>query len=322
MNYKSQILDIINLLGTLPNDGTLHLVLQLSENAGIFILDGNLHYIIAKFEDCLNLNITTESIRLQSNLYLMAFDDTATSFKEGFYNSVSLDIANNPNNIGNVEGFINLCRSHIDYMEGHDLEGFFNSLISMLQLPKEQNYKNLVGLFGELSLIKYTFENLGVDISSSWHKEGSHSKLDFSCSNGNIEVKTTSKESLSFSIKHGQLFGDESKNYLVAISAESNNSGQTVEAIINELLESKEYCNSFEFAVNIEKERRRVNPNDLKNKHFIIREMRLFKASSINPFKSVPDNIENLNYELNVLPYISEQLSLLKDICSTPKLIK
>ena len=180
---------------------------------------------------------------------------------------------------------------------------FFDSLVALFQLPKEQHYKNLIGLMGELLFIEYVYQNHGIDLSTYWHTDGPSSKLDFVCPCANFEVKTTASEALSFTIKHDQLFTDANKNHLIAVEVEESNSGRTLAELIAELLEAPDYCNSLRFAVNIEQEKRRISATELNNKRFVLKKIYAYRANDINPFENIPDCVEGMSYKLDLLPF-------------------
>lgn len=156
---------------------------------------------------------------------------------------------------------------------------------------------------GELLLIEYAYQNNNEDLSLYWHTDGSYSRLDFTCPYANFEVKTTPTDSLSFTIKHNQLFVNSEKNYLVVVSIEENNSGRTLEELISKLLKDPNICNSMIFSVNIEKEKRRVSPTEINNKRFVLKKIKFYRAADINPFEIIPDSVEDLSYRLNLLPF-------------------
>lgn len=298
--HINQLLDKIP---SIPKDNTLYLLEKFSSKTGIFVSNGNILYLVLNEEHCSSMSIETDLLCLETNIFISAFSSTAQSFKNGYYNSVELDLSDANESEANLSAFINLCLAHTSYMQGQDFIKFFDSLVSLFQLPREQHYKNLIGLAGEILLIEYVYNNFGLDLSTYWHTDGSSSKLDFVCPFANLEIKTTASDSLSFTIKHDQLFTNANNNYLLAVVVEENNAGRTLEKVIAALLESSDYCNSLKFAINIEKEKRRISLTDLHNKHFILKKIYAYHAVEINPFDNIPDSVESLSYKLNLLPF-------------------
>ena len=228
---------------------------------------------------------------------------------------IKLKLFQNDESAENLKAFANLCLAHSTYATGQEFIPFFDALVSLFQLPKEQHYKNLVGLMGELLFIEYIQDKYCIDLSKFWHTEGPSSRLDFVCPFANFEVKTTSNDSLSFTIKHNQLFTTDTNNYLIAVVISESNTGRTLENLILDLLTNPSYCNSLLFSLNIEKEKRRISPSELHNKRFILRKVYAYKAEDINQFRTLPDCIDDLSYKLNLLPF--SDISLADIIPST-----
>lgn len=299
-------MDIEQLLSKIryvPKDNTLYLLEKFPCETGLFASNGNVLYMVRNDEHCAPMNVKTDFLSLDTNIYVTAFNQSVSSFENGYYNSVELELSDSGDIKANLSAFVNLCLAHSTYMRGKDFISFFDSLVSLFQLPREHQYKNLVGLMGELLLIEYVYQNFKEDLSLYWHNEGSFSRLDFICPNANFEVKTTPTDSLSFTIKHNQLFVNSENNYLVAISIEENNSGRTLEELITRLLQDPVICNNMSFSVNIEKDKRRVSPTEINSRRFVLNRINVYHATDINPFMNVPDCVEDLSYKLNLLPF-------------------
>ena len=309
----------LNTINSLPQDNTLYLLEKLPCGTGIFASNGNILYIVPNNELCDSLGIRTDFLHLETNVFVTAFNTSVSSFENGYYNYVELQLSNIPNIEENVNAFVNLCLAHASYMNGQEFVAFFDSLVSLFQLPREQHYKNLIGLMGELLFIEHIFSEYELDISSYWHTEGSSSQLDFVSPTVNFEVKTTSSVSLRFTIKHNQLFGNHEQTYLVAVSLEESNAGRSLESVISSLQENPGCCNSMQFSVNIEREKRRISPHDLRSKKFILKRICAYSAASINPFSSIPDCVEDMSYKLDLLPFQDVAFS---DIVKTLRLNK
>ena len=286
-----------------PQDDTLYLLEKLPCETGLFASNGNILYIVPNNEHCDTLGIKTDFLHLETNVFVTAFNTSVSSFENGYYNYVELQLSNIPNIEENFNAFVNLCLAHASYMNGQEFVAFFDSLVSLFQLPREQHYKNLIGLMGELLFIEYIFNEYELDISSYWHTEGSSSQLDFVSPTVNFEVKTTSSDSLRFTIKHNQLFGNTGQTYLVAVSLEESNAGRSLENVISSLQENPNCCNGMKFSVNIEREKRRISPHELRSKKFILKRICAYNAVSINPFSSIPDCVEEMSYKLDLLPF-------------------
>lgn len=298
-------LHLIEKIRVIPHDGTLYLLEKLPCETGLFASNGNVLYLVSNNEKCLPLSIKTEYLRVETNIYVSAFNPSVSSFENGYYNYVELQLHALNDLEANLSAFVNLCFAHAAYTNGEDFLSFFDSLVSLFQLPREQQFKNLVGLMGELLLIEYAHQIFKEDLSLYWHIEGSSSRLDFTCPYANFEVKTTSTDSLSFTIKHNQLFLNPENNYLVAVAIEENNSGRTLEELISKLLQDPNICNNLSFSVNIEKEKRRISLSEINSRRFVLKKIGVYRAVEINPFEYVPDCVEDVSYRLNLIPFHS-----------------
>lgn len=294
------LLDTINII---PHDNTLYLLERLSCGTGLFASNGDIIYVVSNTEHSKSLSIITEFLHLQTNVFISAFNVIESSFEKGYYNTITLKLLQSSESTENLKAFTNLCLAHSSYMKGQEFIGFFDSLVSLFQLPRETYYRNLIGLMGELLFIEYVQNTYGVDLSTYWHTEGSSSRFDFVCPFANFEVKTTSNNSLLFTIKHDQLFDSHTNNYLIAVVISESNTGRTPENLISDMITNPDYCNSLQFSVNIEKEKRRISPSELCNKHFVLKKVYAYNAKEINQFKMIPNCIEDLSYKLNLLPF-------------------
>jgi len=294
---------LLNMILSVPKDNTLHLIERFPCDTGLFASNGNVLYLVHNEEHCSSMSVKTDFLSLETNIHVSAFNASVPSFENGYYNSVELLLTEPSDRESNLNAFVNLCLAHATYMRGRNFMAFFDSLVALFQLPKDEHYKNLIGLMGELLFIEYVYQNHGIDLSTYWHTDGPSSKLDFVCPGANFEVKTTASETLSFTIKHDQLFTDSNKNHLIAIELEESNSGRTLAELIAELLEAPDYCNSLKFAVNIEQEKRRIAAKELNNKRFVLKKIYAYRANDINPFENIPDCVEEMSYKLDLLPF-------------------
>lgn len=300
---------LLSKIRSVPKDNTLYLLEKFPCETGLFASNGNVLYMVRNDEHCASMNVKTDFLNLDTNIFVSAFNQSVSSFENGYYNSVELELSESSDIEANLSAFVNLCLAHSIYMRGKDFISFFDSLVSLFQLPREQHFKNLVGLMGELLLIEYVYQNFKEDISLYWHNEGSSSRLDFTCPYANFEVKTTPTDSLSFTIKHDQLFVNSENNFLIALVIEENNTGRTLDELITNLLQDPIICNSMSFSVNIEKEKRRISPSEIKSRRFVLKRIGVYRATEINPFNTIPDCVENLSYRLNLLPFTSVSFS-------------
>ena len=290
-------------------NGKLYLIDKITEKSGLFCSDGDILYLVMNNEGCSSLSVVTEFLQMDTSVFVQSFDEHK-SFPDCEYNILRYKWSCIDGYEENVASFVNLCIAHSKLLNGDSFEQFFYSLISLFQLPKEQNYLNLMGLFGELSVIKHVFFTNRIDISPFWHTDGPFSKYDFSLPNKNsIEVKASSKGDKAISIKHAQLFSLPQKVCLASVQVIEDNSGRTVEELINEMRKDSNICNNLQFELSLQKELKRVSPDEVKSKRFVTNSVHFFLNSSINPFQILPDNVNGVEYVID----LSESKELSQD---------
>ena len=290
---------IKNALSKCPSDGSIYLINKLSDISGFFMVKGHLLYMVYNTEEISHQNLSTEFLRLNTNIDIVSVKNDQ-NFKTGKYNLLEIIPVANEYSNELLSSFINLCISHTTYMNAKNFVSFFYSLISLFQTPKEQNYKNLVGFIGELFLLKSFAEGNDFDVSDYWHTYGSNDNYDIVLPKFNIEIKATSSEDELITIKHIQLFNTEN-NYLASVLIDEDNSGVSLNALINNMLFNPKYFNSFNFSLNVEKEKLRVSPVDAETKKFVLKSISIYRAKTINPFKDIPDEISNLSYKMRLI---------------------
>ena len=297
-------------LSKCPSDGSIYLIDKLSDISGFFMVKGHLLYMVYNSEETSHQNLSTEYLKLNTNIDIVSVKNDQ-KFKTGKYNLLEIiPVANEyPDEL--LSSFINLCISHTTYMNAKNFVSFFYSLISLFQRPKEQNYKNLAGFIGELFLLKSFAEDYDFDISDYWHTYGSSDNYDIVLPKCNIEIKTTSSEDELITIKHIQIFNTEN-NYLASIIINEDNSGMSLNELINNMLSNHKCFNSFNFSLNIEKEKMRVSPVDAETKRFILKGISIYRAETINPFKNIPDEISNLSYKMSLMDKPQVNIDVLK----------
>lgn len=308
------MIDAANLLYRIkecPHDDTLYLLEKVSNGGGFFVLNGNILYMVPNTEACTSQNIKTEYLRLQTSTHISAFNVSTPSFGNGYYNFIELFIAEKDDCVENLSAFVNLCLSYAVNSDDLDFISFFDSLVKLFQLPPEQQYKNLVGLYGELSVIRYFFENFNEDISKYWHSDGVNSEIDFVTPNINIEVKTTPSDLLVFKLKHTQLFDNSADTYLAAVSISESNTGKSLNQLIEDISNNPDYCNSLSFSINIEAEKRKISPKDAENRRFIFKKINLYNAKDICPFPIIPEIISDLSYKIDLSGFGSEDIQVI-----------
>lgn len=292
--------NILELMAEVHESEGLYLLAPINQVAGFFSSQNYLIYIAQDDTTHSTESVETDYLQLQTHVWITGVKNNQT-FHNGFYNLI---IYKDITNIENTIAFINLCETHALHREELNFKDFFYSLIALFQLPKEQSYKNAVGLFGELKLMQFAKEKSNIDLSFAWHRNGTYSRYDFSSSDLCLEVKTTSIEEDIVTIKHNQIFVD-FPCFLAVVTCGQYDDGQTINELILEMQKEKGYFNSINFSINLAKELKRISPKDAQNLRFKVVRTRLFLNSAINPFEELPDNITSLTYKLDLSDFES-----------------
>ena len=290
---------IKQLLITVPKDGAIYLAEKLSQCTGFFITNGHLLYLVANFEGIPHTSFTTDYLLLNTNVDVQSFENNQL-FSSGKYNILEFLPTEQGYEENKLESFLNLCISHTEYMGGKSFVKFFFSLSELFQDPKAQQFKNLIGFFGELSFLKHMALKHNIDLSPHWHKGGSRDKYEITLEDINIEIKTTAAIDEEVTIKHAQLFNMD-QNYLAVVCVEETAAGQTLNQLISSMLSDQTHFNNYNFVLNIEREKRRVSPVEANSKTFSVKVINLYDATNINPFDAIPDCVSQLTYKLDLV---------------------
>ncbi len=299
-----------NALTACPCDGAIYLVHKLSDCSGFFMSQKHLVYMAYNNEGAAHQSLATEFLRLNTNIEITAIENTQ-QFESGKYNVIEILPVDGVYDDASLDSFINLCVAHTQFMGASGFVKFFYSLVNLFQFPREQRFVNLVGLFGELSFLKYVSQTIEIDLSNYWHSTGSTGKYDIVLDSCNLEIKTTMSIDSMVTIKHAQLFNID-RNFLVAVIVEESTVGLSLNQLIAELQAHSEHFKSFNFALNLEKEKMRISPLDAETKKFSFKSACIYDVNLINPFSKLPKNVSNLIYELDLTELPSVDLITLK----------
>lgn len=301
---------IAEAINTSPIDDKLYLIEKCSDVAGFFVSNKHFIYMVKNTESIAPSSLQTEYLKLQSNVNIIAVENLQ-HFDSGLYNLIEYRVPYNEN-YSAFESFINLCLSHINLMNSRKFVDFFNSLITIFQNETIEKKKNIFGLFGELSLIYYFYTNFKINLVPYWHTSGSYSKYDFSVNGTNIEVKT-SNSLKEVQLKHFQIFNDD-QNFLAISLVENNNSGVSLKELEEKLKKIDEVSSDFNFIINLETEKARLDKSDFTNKKLKLLGIKIYDCKKINPFNEIPENITNMEYRMDLLNCESIDNEIIKSI--------
>ncbi len=297
-------------LSACPEDGVIYLVYKLSAFSGFFMSDKHLIYMVYNTEEISHQSLTTEFLRLDTDIEINSIKNNQ-QFESGRYNIIEILPTGQKYDEENLNTFVNICIAHTNSMESSSFLNFFYSLVNLFQYPKEQKFVNLIGLFGELSFLSNISKVMNVDLSNYWHTSGSLDKYDIALKTCNLEIKTTASSDESVTIKHFQLFNKEN-NFLVTILIEENNGGITLNQLIADMQMHPNHFKSLNFALNIEREKKRISSIDAETKKFCFKSATIYNANLINPFQKIPENISDITYKLDLFGLPSVDLTTLE----------
>ena len=281
-----------------PKDDKIYLLEVLSGFSGFFVYNGILLFLVkCKFEDEKKNAIKTNLLEMETYVNIQGFQNSR-SFDAGYYNYLGY--------LGKFESneffsFIELCTLYSKNTNEISFTDFFHAMLELFQFPEEQQYKNALGLYGELKYLEFIYQKFSIDLTSFWHLSGPFSQYDISTSLFNIEIKTALSENI-VKIKHGQIFNNHN-NYLVSMICENYDSGETIKELIDK---NKDLFSSLKFILKLKKELMKIKQNDTDQLKFYLNEVHIYKTDVINPFKNIPSDISELKYRYD----LSEQNEL------------
>ncbi len=286
---KSKILNSVD-------DEYFYLACSININSGIFVHNKKPYYVSKNFQKLQSEKIVTDLLSLQINRYISNIDKNC-SLKPDYYNLIEFkdDI-----NSENFDSFINLCFMHANIAEQKPLNMFFNSLINLFQIPREQQFKNIVGLYGELSFILYIYQTYGIDLTSFWHCSGSNDSYDFKLKNVYFEIKSTLKNEPIIKLKHQQIFNNfTDKIFLGIVQLQENITGKSLLELVEEIEKMQPINLLYDFKLNLEKEKRKISSSDYKNKKMNVNSINIYQAIDLPSIEKIPNNISDIEYNYN-----------------------
>lgn len=277
-------------------DEFFYLIFAINPISGFFVNKNTLYYAIKNIENLNSENIKTDLLNLQTNRYINTTEEES-SLKSGYYNLIEFkDVINSEN----FDSFINLCLVHANIAEQKPLNMFFNSLINLFQIPREQQFKNIIGLYGELSFILYIYHRFDKDLTDFWHHSGTNDSYDFKLKNVYFEIKSTLKNEPIIKIKHQQIFNNFSNRIFIGIiQLQENITGKSLSELVEDIEKIKPVNLLYDFKLNLEKEKRKISLFDYKNKKMNITSINIYKAKDLPSIENIPNSISDIEYNYN-----------------------
>lgn len=287
----SKIKEIIEL--ECYNEDETYLISVLDNDSGFLLHKNHVLFITRNIEKLDNDSINTNLLSLKNNVYISSVDNNP-SFSADYYNILSFN-ESNENPI--FDTYVELCNAYVNSQKKMPFIDFFYALINLFQLPKEERYKNLIGLFGELLFIIMIYKEYGMDISDKWHLSGSmYDKYDFCFSTLNVEVKTTLKQEHIFLIKHQQIFND-NNNYIVVNNIEEDIAGNSLDELYTYFKTVSPFKDNLNFQIKLAEEKRKIESSQVKSKKYSIKLSTIYLNKDLETIKDIPNGLYDLQYQ-------------------------
>ncbi len=268
----------------------LYLLEQYNKTSGLFILNNKYVFIEKNLHNYKADGIETEFLTLKTSINIESIGNDP-SFKKGNYNLI---IFESEETDSEMENFFKLCKLYSKNND-YNFKDFFTSLYNIFQSKKHEKSLNLIGFWGELYILCFLRDELNIDGIKYWHVN-SMDKYDFVFPNMPLEIKTTNSKEKLLSIKHDQIFNNQTK-ILGAVFVENNNSGDSILDLITKLNKDKVIAENIDFQLKLQQEIVKLSVTDLSSCKFILNELKFFISSKLPSIKFIPDNITEIQYK-------------------------
>lgn len=270
----------------------LYLLEMAGSNSAFFVWKKKIVFAVKTVRPTESESINTEYLGLLCNVLVNPVDENNTFGRC----LCDLIVYNGAVSDDSFESFYGLCRSYAISVSDIQLKTFFLQLIELFSLPKEQSYKNLVGLIGELLLIRQFDRRFPIDVSNNWHKNaGVYAKYDFVFAGLNLEVKTSVGDENVFRIKHQQVFNS-GNNYLCLIKIDEDNSGVSLNELAEQIRNDDKHSKNIEFLIKLEGEISKTYRLH-RDERFSLKSLFFVSSSAIPTLTGIPSCISRIEYD-------------------------
>lgn len=271
------------------SSNTLYLLFPINNSSAFFLQNNTVIFGQTSTGDNNVSKTDTIFLSMYLGVTLSAISNN-TTYAEGPYNLIRF---NNSADDYNFPSFLDLC---IVYSSNKDLRfcDFFYSMINLFQLPSMAKELNLIGLIGELGLIYEIWKQYNINISKIWHQEGSKSRYDFSCTRFSIEVKSTVRDSSTFSIKHNQIFGP--NTCYIAVLNLKEGYGNTLQDYLDYFKNTAPFSTDLIFQIKLHEEKLRVDRHKALKSRYSTEKISIFDKNQMESITNIPECISELSY--------------------------
>jgi len=272
------------------NQNLIYYISKIDDNNGFLLSNNSIWFISNNLKNLIAQKKKTQCLNLITNLYIKA-NEINSSFADGNYNVIELT---NYEDEEKLDIFVGLCKLFAE-QKNYDINDFFNSLIDLFRSDHETNAYNLIGLFGELYLIRNLYISHGINLSFYWHSVNSNDKHDITLNGLSIEVKTTIKPEMVFLLKHDQIFTS-IKVIVALLRIYELPNGICINDLLKYYRDEIEFSNNLDFQIALTAELMRIkNKSDL-NKKFGVTDINYYLSNDLTRIENIPINITKLSY--------------------------
>ena len=275
------------------NDDLVYLLYKVNHNSGFCFYNKKVIFIIENLDNLSYKSLDTTFLSLKCDLKIESIENDS-SFNTGYYNVIFYN-----DNIMEEEfyTFINLCYIYSECDKKIRFDEFFFKMSSLFQIPKEENYTNLLGFFGESLFLEKFYLSYNIDLSKNWHIVNTFDKYDF-CINDNccIEIKTSSKNKDTFKLKHDQIFNNHNI-FIVTINIKESPNGNTILELIENINMHDVFSKNIDFQIKLEEEKRKLNSKYATKNRFIFSNLNIYLNKELDSIENYPSNISNIIYD-------------------------
>lgn len=272
----------------------LYLIDKPSDEFGFFYQNGVVYFAKESSPSIANHSVDTSYLDMNLGVYITSVDDNS-SFKTGNYDMLAFK-----SDLDSIEFdvFYNICKAYVEDSSDYDFAEFFSSLVELFNKSKDGSKLNLIGLFGELLLIRKLYEEYEINVSNNWHLVGTKSKFDFSFPEFNLEVKTSIKNEMTFLLKHDQIFNNQ-RNFIAVVSMFETGEGDNIDSLNEYFKNTYPFCNNVKFQIALHSELLKITDKRDKKRCFVLDDMEVFDCEKMNTIKEIPSCITNIKYDYN-----------------------
>ena len=271
----------------------LYLLDKPNKDFGFFYQDKTVYFGRKSIPGTDTESIDTSYLDLNMNVYIQSVT-LNSSFDSGYYDLLAFK--------GNIDDetyfdiFYNICNAYCYDSKGISFYDFFKSLTDIFKQDRGEVYKKLIGLIGELIVIKKFYKEMKLNISNNWHLTGTNSKFDFSFKNSNLEIKTTIKSELAFEIRHSQIFNNQN-NYIGVCSLIETGEGESLQSLKDFFNSIDEFSNNVNFQISLNNEYMKVTEKKDREKSFVLDDFKIYSIRNMETITNVPSCISSISYK-------------------------